>query len=123
VVRLQVVAGAHVFRVHRDEEGGYTAMHGCPGVGTRVARVEPLEVTGAVYPDVWIAWSPESLHLHLVDPANPSDMVTAEGTASNLRLWVDINGAVTEVGGGVEGLSVWAGGHQHWGLLQLICGT
>jgi len=113
-VHLQVVAGSHVFRIHRDAEGGYTAIHGCPGIGTLVAKVEP-KVTGEVYPDVWVAWSPESLHLYLVDPANPSQIVTAEGTASNLRLWVDINGAVTEVGGGIEGLSVWAGGQPTLG--------
>lgn len=108
-VRLQVVAGAHVFRVERDEAGGYSAVHGCPGIGTRAAKVQPADVPDDDYPDVWIAWSPEILRLYLVDPTNPTGMVVAEGTASDVRLWVDVNGAVTEVGGGVAGMSMWAG--------------
>jgi hypothetical protein len=107
--RLQVVAGAHVFRVSREAVGAYTALHGCPGVGTRVARIPAQDAPGEQHPDVWVTWSPEALHLYVVPSADPSGMVSAEGVSSDVQLWVDIQGGVTEVGGGAKGVSAWAG--------------
>lgn len=107
--RFQIVAGAHVFRIARHSGSRYVACHGSPGVSTRTVEIQPGEAPLGDHPDVWLAWSPESLHLHLVNRMDPSTMVTSEGVPSELRLWADARRAVVEVPAGFEGLSVWAG--------------
>jgi hypothetical protein len=96
---MEVVAGAHVFRVVREGSPlSLQAYHSSPGGGTRVASValsafEPSETL-----DIWLAWAPETLRLTVADPARPESLVRSDGVESPRKLWVDRQGQVIVVG-------------------------
>jgi hypothetical protein len=39
-------------------------------------------------------------------------MVSGDGSPSDIRLWVDVHGAVVEISGGAQGVSIWADGQE-----------
>jgi hypothetical protein len=111
----QIVAGAHVFRLAREDKERLSAYHSSPGSGTWVASIELADLPAAERLDFWLSWSPSSLRLIVVDPASPADTAQAEGGPAPKALWVAEDGAVVEAGSpgaSVAGVRVYASGRE-----------
>jgi hypothetical protein len=109
---LEAVAGAHVFRIVREDADRFSALHGSPGGGTWIATADLAALAPAESLEFWITWSPEHLSFFAGEAAAPRQKTTqAEGVRSATELWVDATGAVVEVATtGVMGMRVAVGG-------------
>jgi hypothetical protein len=108
-ILLQIVTGGYLFRLTRDEDLNLTFTQAAPGTGTRIATValEPLRDCASI--NVAITWSPDDIALHVLDPRNPTRMLTAHGARSPRLFQVGVGGMIAEIGDvGVEGIETYA---------------
>lgn len=128
---LEVPAGAHAFRLVRDNEMQLCFVHASPGTGTRIARVDLSQFSSPV--DRWcifLNWSPREMGLDVGSDPAQGELQSAKGEQAPFELQVGKDGDIYEVGsagvrpagwrirvGGVEVLSPAA--RQLWGETKL----
>ncbi len=95
---LQVPAGKVLLRLERDENLRLTFTHASPGTGTRVAFVDLNSVAQAPLIDLFLIWSPTELRLHVVNPADPANMLSGEGQPSRREFQIGADGRVVQIG-------------------------
>ena len=111
-ILFELVAGAHVLRLSREDVRWLRGYHSSPGTGTRVATIELAALAPAETLHVFFCWSPSEFRL-AVGQVQGAKLIQVSGGLSQLQLHVDAEGGVWEVGApGVEvlGARIHSGG-------------
>ena len=109
----EVVAGAHVFRLRREDPSILAGYHGFPGGATQRAAVDVRSLAPQETVRLILTWTPESLTLYAGSPNDPTSVVQGEGVKSATQLRVDRRGGVYELDSAVvHGPTVHSGGTE-----------
>ena len=111
-ILLQVVTGAIVLILERDQDLNLHFVHSSPGTGTRIATVPLSQLKGSSAVTIIVAWSPKETRLVVADAENPKKSIKGTDRPSQRKYRVGANGDVYQIGDeGVEvmGVSIFSG--------------
>jgi hypothetical protein len=114
-VILDLVAGAHVFRLVRGDSLELSFIHASPGTGTRIATLNLKEATPAERNRVALTWSTRETALYIAPRDGGGNLSTAKGTPAPFQLQVGTDGSVFQIGSSgvhVMGARMYVGGKQ-----------
>lgn len=98
ILVLQVPAGGILFRLERDENRQLIFTHASAGTCTRVASVDLGPVAQAPLIDVFLVWSSTEVRLHVVNPADPANMLSGQGLPSPREFQIGADGSIVQIG-------------------------
>lgn len=100
---LQLVSGAQLFRVERDNKLNLKFYYSSPGTGTRVASIDLKKITPCQKVAWGFTWSPKKIKLFLGPQLKGEQLVFADGRDSKKKFRVVRGGFVVQLGDdGVE---------------------
>ena len=105
-VLIDVVAGAHYFRLERTAGRSLRYFHASPGTGTRVAEIALGDLPDFSQAYLAFSWSPEEIALYCGPRIPDGQLMSAKGVKSDVQFRVGSDGHVYAVGGpGVDVLT------------------
>ena len=119
-VIIDIVAGAHVFRLLRADSLELSFIHASPGTGTRIATVDLKQATPTEISRIWLTWSTRETALHIAPRDGAGRLSTAKGTLASFQLQVGADGSVFQIGS--DGVQV-MGARMHAGGQQILSPT
>jgi len=112
-ILFEIVSGAHIFRVVRDDELQLLFYHSSPGTGTRVATVDLNNVVPSPKVSLSFTWTPTEINFYVGSLVANGQFVSAKGVPSSKQFRVGRDGSVFQVGDAgvnVMGVSVYQNG-------------
>lgn len=112
-VFLEIVAGAHLFRLERGRPRVLRFFHTSPGTGTRVATIDLSDAPAFDKAFMLFGWSPTRIKLCCGPRVPNGKLLTANGVPSPRQFQIGTDGSVIQTGDqGVEvmGMHVYQGG-------------
>lgn len=101
---LDVVAGAHIFRLFRSDSFELSFVHASPGTGTRIATIDLYKATAAERNLMAFTWSTKEIALYISPRDGSAPLTSAKGVSAPFQLQVAEDGAVIQLGS--EGVQV-----------------
>jgi len=114
-VILELVAGAHIFRLDRTDDLYLRFVHASPGTGTRIAELNLVEANAARKNRIFFTWTPNEINLSVGPIISGGKLSTAVGVPASFQLQVAADGSVFQIGDeGVQvmGTTVFVGGQK-----------
>lgn len=114
-VILEIVAGAHIFRLDRTDDLYLRFVHASPGTGTRIAKLNLIEANAAKKNSITFTWAPNEIQLFLGPEIAGGTLSTAVGVPAPFQLQVATDGSIFQIGdegAQVMGTTVYVGGKE-----------
>ncbi len=95
---FDIISGAHIFRLERDNKLKISFYHSSPGTGTRISTVDLNEITPCSTVFIAFTWTTKNINLYVGPRTEGGEIISSEGKPSSRQLIVGKDGNVHEIG-------------------------
>ncbi len=95
---FDIVSGAHIFRLERDDHLLLKFYYASAGTSTRVATIDLNKAVNCKEATIFCTWSPENISLSFGPMVKESKLLSSKGTACEFQLQVGEDGRVYQIG-------------------------